>query len=357
MEYCNNFEKRLERHTAFWHKEIIDRCLCSVTSLRDGGHFEHFPMPDDPDGRLAYWTDGELILKRNLSWFKNTYYGGDALPILIHDLGPAGHAGYFEGVTPRFENTVWFDSEIRKHEDIIFDPNSFLYKKTIELAKLYSSVAKGNFIVSMPDTVGIADVLSHLLKPEVFLIDMLDTPDVVKKSMLSIQAVWEKVYTEVFEIVKANNYGGSSVGWLGTWAPGILGQLQCDLSVMISPSLFEELILQELQTQAKWLNHSIYHLDGWQQIKHLDYILSVKEIDAIQWTNVAGQPGPLHYIPVLKRIQKAGKNLIIHIDSTDIPVLMDQLSSRGLYLLTYTDSQNEAIELEKVISKLTNDRV
>jgi hypothetical protein len=355
MRYCNDFEKRLERHTAFWHKEIVDRCLCSVTSLRDGGSFDHFPLPSNPEDRLAYWTDGELILNRYLSWFKNTYYGGDSLPILIHDLGPAGHAGYFKGVTPRFENTVWFDSEIKNYDDIVFDPNSFLYKKTIELAKLYCSVAKGDFIVSMPDAVGIADVLSHLLTPETFLIDMLDTPDLIMKSLQNIQIVWEKIYTEVFEIVKANNYGGSSVGWLGTWAPGILGQLQCDLSVMISPSLFEDLILYELQTQAKWLDHSIYHLDGWQQIKHLELILSVKELDAIQWTNVAGQPGPLHFVPEFKRIQQAGKNLIIHIDSTDVPTLMEQLSSQGLYILTYTDTQGEAIELEKLIAKLTND--
>lgn len=355
MEYCKDLEKRLERHSAFWNQEIVDRCLCSVTSVKEGGHFEHFPLPSDPKGRQDFWTDGEIILKRNLSWFKNTYYGGDSLPILIHDLGPAGHAGYFKGVTPRFENTVWFDSEIKKYEDIIFDPNSFLYKKTIELAELYVQAAKGNFIVSMPDAVGNADVLSHLLTPQTLLLDMMDTPDEIMQSLLYVQNVWEKIYKEVYEIVKSNNYGGSSVGWLGTWAPGILGQLQCDLSVMISPKLFDELILTELQAQANWLDHSIYHLDGWQQIKHLESILSIEELDAIQWTNVAGQPGPLHYIPELKRIQQAGKNLIIHIDPSEIPNLMEHLSSRGLYILTYTESQSEADALENLISKLTHD--
>ena len=60
---------------------------------------------------------------------------------------------------------------------------------------------------------------------------------------------------------------------------------------MISPKLFEELVMYELETQSQWLDYALYHLDGEQQVKHLDRILSVKGINAVQWTNVAGQPG------------------------------------------------------------------
>lgn len=355
MRYLDDWHKRRERHTAFWHRELVDRCLCSVTSARDNGRFEDFPMPEDPAGRQAYWTDGEQILKRNLQWFENTYYGGDALPILIHDLGPAGHAGYFRGVEPRFEGTVWFEADLKSYSELAFDPESLLYRKTLDLARYYTAEAKGDFIVSMPDAVGAADVLSHLRRPDVLLMDMLDSPDEVKMGLREVQAVWEKVYSEVYDIVLGNNDGGSSVGWLGTWAPGRLGQLQCDLSVMISPSMFEELILYELNAQAKWLDHALYHLDGWQQVKHLDHILSVKEIDAIQWTNVAGQPGPLHYIPELKRIQQGGKGLILHAAPDEIPELMGQLSSKGLYLLTYAESQTEADDIVELIAGLTHD--
>ena len=355
MRYFDDWHKRRERHTAFWHRELVDRCLCSVTSARDDGSFKDFPLPKDPAGRLAYWTDGEQILERYRHWFDNTYYGGDALPILIHDLGPAGHAGFFKGVEPRFEGTVWFEASHISYSDLTFDPNSFLYRKTLDLAKFYASEAKGDFIVSMPDVVGAADVLSHLRKPEVLLMDMLDSPKEVKQGLREVQTVWENVCSNVYDIVLENNHGGSSVGWLGTWAPGRLGQLQCDLSVMISPSMFEDMIMYELNTQAKWLDHSIYHLDGWQQVKHLGHILSVDEIDAIQWTNVAGQPGPLHFIPELKRIQQGGKGLILHTVPEEIPELMEQLSSKGLYLLTYAESQTEADDIVKLIAQLTHD--
>jgi len=355
MKYLNDWHKRKERHSAFWQGELLDRCLCSVTSVKDNGHFADFPLPDDPEGRKAWWTDGTQIITRNLQWFENTYYGGDALPILIHDLGPAGHAGYFEGVVPRFENTVWFESRFQSYEEMAFDPESFMYKKTLDLAKQYTSAAKGDFLVSMPDAVGAADVLSHIRTPQVLLMDMIESPESVMTGIKKVQKVWEKVYAEMYDIVLANNDGGSSVGWLGTWAPGRLGQLQCDLSVMISPALFDEIIMYELETQARWLDFSLYHLDGQQQVRHLDSILSIKELDAIQWTNVAGQPEVTHFIPELKRIQKAGKGLILHVHPEEIQILMDELSSRGLYLLTYTNCQQDADDLVKQIEKMTRE--
>lgn len=355
MKYCDDWDKRKARHTAFWNGELLDRCLCSVTSVRDGGSFGDFPLPEDKEERIAWWTDPELVLRRNLNWFENTYYSGDSLPILIHDLGPAGHAGYFKGVRLQFEGTVWFESDIEDYDDLVFDPDSFAYRKTLDLARSYVSAAKGDFVVSMPDAVGDADVLSHIRKPEVLLMDMLDRPDDVKKGLRKVQEVWERIYSEMYNIVLDNNDGGSSVGWLGTWAPGRLGQLQCDLSVMISPKLFEEFIMYELQTQSEWLDHALYHLDGEQQVKHLDLLLSVKGIDAIQWTNIAGQKGPTHYIPIFQRIQKAGKGLIIGADPDEIPTLMENLSSKGLYLLTYANTQSEADDIVKLIAKLTHE--
>ena len=355
MKYLNDWDKRKERHTAFWNGELVDRCLCSVSSVIDGGTYRDFPLPDTEEERRKWWTDGDMILKRYIDGFENSYFAGDSLPILIHDLGPAGHAGYFKGVRLQFEGTIWFEANIEDYNELVFDPESFLYQKTVNLAKQYVETAKGDFIVSMPDAVGAIDVLSHLRRPENLLMDMLERPDEVKIGLQKVQAVWEKIYKEVSDIVLPNNDGGSSVGWLGTWAPGRLGQLQCDLSVMISPRLFEEMVLYELEAQSQWLDYALYHLDGEAQIKHLDMLLSVKDIHAIQWTNVAGQPGPLHYIPELQQIQKAGKGLILHVAPEEIPAIMENLSSKGLYLLTWTNTQDEADALVKTIEKLTRD--
>jgi hypothetical protein len=355
MKYVDNWDKIKQRHIAFWHKEIIDRCCIWVTAPKDGAKFGDFPLPQDRQERLQWWTDGEQVLKRNKNWYEGTFYGGDSFPVLIHDLGPASHAGFFKGARYQFENTVWFFPSLEDYDQLVFDKTSFIYNKTLDLARYYSNESKGDFIISMPDTVGAADALAHLRGTEDLLADMLCEPDSVKAALEKIQAVWEHTYTEIYNIVSKNNDGGCSVGWLGTWAPGRHGQLQCDLSVMLSPKMFEDMIQPELKKQSDWFDFSLYHLDGDQQVKHLETILSIDRIHAIQWTNVAGQPASYHYIDVLKRIQAAGKGLILHVMPQEIEFLMENLSSKGLYLMTYAENQEEACQLVKTVEKLTHE--
>lgn len=74
-------------------------------------------------------------------------------------------------------------------------------------------------------------------------------------------------------------------------------------------------------------------------------ILSLPGLKAIQWTNVAGQPSPVHYLDTLQRIQKAGVGLIVMTPPEDLPKLLDNLSARGLYIHTEAESQQEAERL------------
>jgi hypothetical protein len=355
MDYIENWDKIRSRYAAFWRGQREGACLFAVTAPKEGARWEDFPLPDNPEDRLKWWTDPELVIKRHRSWFANTYYAGDAFPLLIHDLGPAGHAGFFEGARPTFEGTVWFAPTLERYEDLRFDPGSFLYQQTLSLCREYVRDAKGAYIVAMPDTVGDADALSHLRGPDQLMLDLLDRPEEVRAALAAVQAVWEDVMGRVFDLVLENNDGGSCVGWLSAYAPGRLGQLQCDLSVMVSPGMFQEFLVYELERQSEYLDHALYHLDGRQQVVHLPHILSVPGIRAVQWTNVAGQGPATDYIPVLRRIQAAGKGLILDCAPGEVPALLDQLSASGLFLRTWADSPAQAEDLVKLVAKLSRD--
>ncbi|PNT91073.1 hypothetical protein [Clostridium thermosuccinogenes] len=357
MKYTNNWSKSKERLRAFWNREILDRCCIWVTAPKDNASYKYYELPEKPEDKIKYWTDGEMVLERYKNIFENTYYAGDAFPILINDLGAAGHAGYFKNARFRFENTVWFFPIIHDwdEDELIFDENSFLYRKTIDLTRYYVSEAKGDFIVSMPDNCGNADALAHLRGSENLLMDMLLEPERVKAALEKIQAAWLRTNEEVYRIVCDNNDGGCSVGWLGTWAPGRHGQLQCDMSVMLSPEMFDQYIMDELRTQSSWMDYCLYHLDGVEQTRHLDKLLSVAGIHAIQWTNVAGQPRATEYLDVLRKIQAAGKGLIIHVEPHEVKVMLENLSSRGLYLLTWAETQRDADDLVRMAEKMTHE--
>lgn len=83
-------------------------------------------------------------------------------------------------------------------------------------------------------------------------------------------------------------------------------------------------------------------------------ILSVKKLNMIQWTPVAGQPKTSEFIPVLKRIQKSGKGLVLIPGKDEIEKLMTELSPKGLMLVIKdTESEAEAKEIVKKVSNMT----
>lgn len=357
MDYRENWDKSKERLKAFWNREIIDRCCVSVFSRRNGSSYIPERLPENISDKVKFWTDGEWILRRNKAAFENTYFAGEATPQIFLNLGAAGHAGYFKNARYQFEDTVWFFPFLQnwEHDQLLFDPESLLYKKTVELAQYLVNESKGSYFVSMPDTSGNADALAHLRGSENLLMDFCDEEDHVRNALRQIQRVWLKVNREVYDITESNNEGGSCITWLGTWAPGKHAQMQCDLSVMISPDTFNSFIMPELKAQCEWMDFPLYHFDGIEQIRHLDALLSLDRLSAIQWTCVAGQPSPLEYIPVLKKIQEAGKGLLLWIKPEELEPMMEQLSSKGLYLLLYANSEEEADDIVRKVEKLTHE--
>jgi len=112
--------------------------------------------------------------------------------------------------------------------------------------------------------------------------------------------------------------------------------------------MFEEFVLPELEECSALFDYCTYHLDGIEQLRHLDMILSVKDIDVIQWTCVSGQPKPSANIEALQKIQKAGKGLVIIPPHDEIEFLLNNLSPRGLHLLIHAKNREQAEAIEKM---------
>ena len=131
--------------------------------------------------------------------------------------------------------------------------------------------------------------------------------------------------------------------------------MQSDISVMLSPESFKGFVLPELVEQSNHLDYPLYHIDGYQQTRYLDMLCSIENLKMIQWTNVAGQPSPVHFIPTFKKIQEAGKGLLLHANIKDLETLMENLSSKGLYLVVNARDREEADYAMKKIAQLTHD--
>ncbi len=355
MRYKDDWDLAKKRIEAFWQGEIIDRCCISIKTPKLAQMPRPKFQPKTYEDNVKYWTDPEIIIERERLRMENTYYAGEAFPAIFVNLGAGGHAGFFKGEKHQFGESVWFFPGISDPREVEFDENSFLFKKTVELAKAFAEDSKGDYMVSMPDSTGNADALSHLLGPDELLPLMLEDEEGVHEALDKIQLSYERVMRDVYAAVKDVNEGGSVVDWLDIWMPGFGAQMQSDMSVMISNPMFKEFIMPELTAQCKFLDYPLYHFDGTEQIRHLDDILSIPELRAIQWTQVTGQKPCTEYFDELRKIQTAGKKLIIIVNPDQIEPIMENLSSKGLYLKIYGWDPEASDEIIKKVAKLTHE--
>lgn len=100
-----------------------------------------------------------------------------------------------------------------------------------------------------------------------------------------------------------------------------------------------------LELQLEYLDYSIYHVDGIAAFAHVDALCSLPKLQALQILPGAGKPSPLFYMDVLKKVQRAGKNLHITIPCTEVEAALDQLSSRGLFIDTWCGCEEDARSL------------
>lgn len=355
----NQIRKRFE---ALWQNDLVDRCCVRVTAWNDGQP-EPKPFPVTLEERKSYWLDGEQVLERELDRFKNTYFAGDAFPQIFSNFGAAGHAAYFKGAAVDYQESIWIGPRGTPPvmgDDFKVEPDydSLLFKKTFEVCQYLASESAERYFVSMPDISGNLDALAHLRGSDILLGDMLMQPGCVHYALDEIQKIWEHTVLNLFPVLSEVNDGGSTVGWLDTWAPGLHAQLQSDISVMVSSEIFNEFSLPELEKQSEILEYPLYHLDGLEQVRHLDQLLSIEKLKMIQWTNVAGQPSPVTFIPVFRQIQEAGKALLIRLNSlNEIEPIMQALSSRGLYLYVepVLESPQAADAVVRTVEKLSKD--
>ncbi len=332
MLYKDNWDMTKQRLNALWEKEIIDRCCIAMTVRKDCS--KQYLRPQGKDEVRKYYTDPEKILERYYNEFENSIFIGEALPSVFPVLGTAGHCAYFDCKYEFAEDTIWFFESMQnmQSELLEFNNNNEMLNAQRKIIDYIAPKAVDKFFIAMPDNCGNLDALAHIRGSSNLLIDMMEEPEEVEKALKKIREALIETAREFYEKAKDVNKAGTVHSWMNTWSKGIHLQMQCDISVMISEEMFEKFALPDLTETANQLQHSIYHLDGQEQIRHLDMLLSIKKLDMIQWTPVEGQPKTSSFIGVFKKIQRAGKGLVLFPEADEVELILQELSPKGLLL-------------------------
>lgn len=312
---------------------------------------------DDPGAATLErgYTDAVYRARKTRFSLSRNAFPLDIPPLAMTDIGP-GSLGTFLGSEPAFsEDTVWYKPcivEPESHPPLAFDPDAKWWRIHESVLRENVKASRGNYLVACPDLIENIDTLSQMRDPQALMVDMVERPDWVKQKVAEINEVFFAAYKRIFGIIKFDDGEdvGAAYGAYYLWGPGRTAKVQCDASAMFSPKMFEEFVLPSLRAQCQWLDYSMYHLDGTQCVCHLEHILSIKELDAIEWTPQAGIPngGSPQWYDLYKQIKAAGKSVqAVNVELDEVAPLLDAIGPKGTYVMAKIANMREAEELAK----------
>jgi len=304
----------------------------------------------------AKYTDAAWRTRRNMATLARDPLLGDTLPMANADIGP-GSLALFIGSEPNFTaDTVWYDPRPEEPEDyppLRFDPANRWWKVHEDLLTSLMRASEGRFFVGCPDLIENIDILVSLRGMAHVLTDMLDRPEWVEAKVWEINQVFFDAYRRVYEIIRQPD-GAACFSAFHLWAPGTVAKVQCDASAAFSPAMFERFVVPALTAQCEWLDYSMYHLDGTQAICHLDLLLNIKPLDAIEWTPQHGIPGggSPRWFEMYRQILDAGKSVqAIGVGPEEVVPLLDAVGPDGMYITTHCKTRAQAEQLWKEVER------
>ena len=306
------------------------------------------PAPSIEDG----YTDIQRRAQRNHYQLSRQGYPADVIPVSDTDIGP-GSLALLLGSDPGFSpETVWYepfmhdDPQPEKRPPLRFDPQNRWWQVLEATLKACAALGDGKYVVGCPDLIENIDTLASLRGSQTLLLDMIERPNWVLDKLAEINQVYFQVYDRIYDLIKLPG-GGAVFGAFRIWGPGKTAKVQCDASAM-----FEQFVVPALAEQCAWLDYSMFHLDGEHCIRHLDALLAIDALDAIEWTPNPKVPsgGDPAWYGMYRRILDAGKSVqAVGVKPEEVLPLLDAVGGKGMYLMTTFESEAHAEELARQV--------
>ncbi len=362
-----NWDITKERHIAWWQHEGL---VLHVLARRDQT-LQSVGNPQAPFYHLMGGLDATATCKDNLEiqdfwldpsrrarlaerFLPGIYFGGEAFPFFDTQTGP-GNLATFLGSEPSFAiDTVWYKPCIRdldSPQSLYFDPNNSWFQKQKAILEAGMEISQGRFLVSMPDLVENIDILASLRGTQALMIDMIERPDYIRARTTEINQIYFYAFSQFYNVI-APFWGGNVFSAFCIWGPGKTAKVQCDTAAMISPQMFTELVVPSLTEQCEWLDFSMFHLDGTQAIRHLDALLEIEALDAIEWTPQVNVPqgGDPTWFDLYRKILDANKSIqAINVRPDEVIPLLDAIGTQGVFIMVNAESESEARSLVETV--------
>ena len=346
-----NLEETKKHYIDWWnHKGIV---------LNMWEHFQEgvkphadIPAPKPYRDLNQRWFDPKWRAEY-LDWYvAHSSLMADMLPVANTQLGPGSLAAILGGVFEGGEDTIWIHPDPNYTDAIKFNPNHPNYLLHKDLLRTCKKKAQGHYYVGMPDLMEGMDVLAAIKGTDKVLLDTVMQPEVLEHQMQQINDIYFQVFDELYDIIREGDE--MAFCYFSSWAPGKMSKLQSDISTMISVDDYRRFVQPFIREQCQKIDYTLYHLDGVGAMHHLDALLEIKELNAIQWTPGVGEPqgGSPKWYDLYKKILAGGKSIMAcWVTLDELRPLLDNIGGDGVHLEMDFHNEREVEQAMRIIEE------
>ncbi len=339
--YKKDFEIAQKYWDAFWQHEMIDRPCTSIFAKK---------APSAPAAPYVCGVndDFDMMIERFETYLESHSFLGEAIPGIRPSFGPDQMAAFL-GTTLNFSkenNTSWSEKKVTDWNSFLplkIDTAGICWNKMIEYHKAAEKFADGKCLVYNIDLHSNIDCLEALRGAQNLLYDIVDIPDVIEEAVSSVAQLYKNIYNEFHRYGRKIETGTTSL--LHLYSRGRYNPIQADFICMLSPDMFRRFCLPGIIEEAQFLDNCCFHLDGVDSLRHLDDILGIPEIGAIQWIPGAGQKPQTEWPQVLEKIQSAGKAIILYCTPQQVKAIHGKYKPELLVYEVQAESEEQGLEL------------
>ncbi len=354
LETKPDFDQAMGRIYAWYEQEVIDRPPVRFS--------RHNALYADADAaaqarygeRKEWWFDAEYQMERFLRGLAGKRFLGETFPLFWPNLGPNVFAGCYGTPLIFGEVTTWAEPMLTDYaQPPLLNMQSEYVAKLDELTNLALEQAPGRFLVGYTDLHPGIDWLAALRGTEPLLYDLYDNPDDVEALLAANTADFLTFYDHYDALLKAHNQ--PSVSWMEIPSFGRMHIPSCDFATMVSPRHFRQYIWPSLAAECVAMTHNVFHMDGKGVAHHLDAILELPNVQAIQWVQGVADDLPImQWVELIAKIQKAGKSVVVDLQLDELDPFMDAIRPEGILICVSTESEEQEHDVLRKLGKWVN---
>lgn len=341
LALCPDFAERAARHEAWWHRSLAGgRPLLLGYANRDPAR----PVTRRMElmGEPARWLEAKRRDAAQLA------LAADALPFLRVDMGPCCLAALMGLKREYGADTAWSHAFINDDWSNVpawkLDRQCAEWKTFEMLMRAGAEASRGQCLLATPNLGGPCDILTNLRGATELCMDVMDDPGRVAAQAEAMMPARSEA--EAFMGETAARHGAGLIHWHMLYSEAPYEIAECDLLFSVGPDIAEKVCLPDIERQSRQAPRCVFHLDGGGSARHIEALLDIPTIHAIQYTPGAGTPSALAWLDMFRLIQAKGRSLLVFAPIAEVPELVRALRPEGLAI--QIDGARDAAHLEAV---------